>query len=1540
MELGGQFQDCWPFSALILAQAPSPRINFSSAFSPATNRLLIYGGEDIQSKQIFSDLLLLQTKPSKMWLRLPPPPNSKMLQPPPLAGHAAVWLDSKMFMFGGKTHEGVPTDELYILNEVNFLWSMPRIVGQKPPAVYGHTLCSFNAYNNKLENGPNEHDTLLLFGGKGIDSCSNDVYTFSLQRFEKNKWTKRLTTGRVPSPRCWHSAAIVDNRFVVFGGMDHEGNWFNDLYIMDIYTFIWQEVRITSNLKEVPTPRSHTRFVVFKHWGHEPPLLYLFGGVNENGALGDSYVFDMERSEWRTCRESGHKPQPRYGHSVDMINKSVLFLIGGAPYENAKALDIHVSYVNNLSFGGKIEVNTLPVEEFRDTKAERERKRREEEEEKRRKEVEEQRKREEEQLRIEKERLEKEKIEEERKRQEAERLLREQKEIEKLRFEEEKQKLLKQTEAEKKRLQEELENERRRISEEEKKLKKQQEELTLHQTQKTSDEERKKIEEQKRLDEQMQKLLEEKRRFEEEQKRVEEQKKKLEDDYAKLLEKERKRLEEEATLRIENERKRIEEEIRKQFETSNSSPSKVSALSSTGRNEILKTPPKPPPKTNEQNSSPNNSKSPPPIPPRPSKITTMSLARMNSSPALPEEETDDGAKSGSEIRLSLNERRLRRKASIGNGTLMTPQSEGGFARPLSTSGLSLRSSALSPTDELTKFRLFWLKLLDIMKELPTADSAQKSQPSKDPAAELQRYQEIEALVKEYQQKFNHSSIERDLNKIKEMGRLSKRRSMSETQTIPRPLSKQLSSESLQMSSSSSSLTTNVDSSSTTLEERITDDDLEVELEGSLLLDLDLQKKLLSSDFKYVSDLFSAKQVNEAEVESLLADLLFEFFDAHERLSDFMKWAITLEVQKTDTPEQLFRGHTVATHLLSRIFASESAINFLKSTVLLLIKDLESHTDNNNSKNNPTDDKDTVEFYLQAAKRFIETLQKELFIVPLEIREVMVAIKREVAAKFPEQDNVVIVVWFLRFLCPAILQPHVYGVTEEAPTPQLLQSLLFVSKLLQNVANGITTKLDNYGANSKEVKKFLDVHIPVLKDYAAKLTNEEEITLYRKILRANVKSNPITTSYIQHQKLVSVREMLIANDFITVDGRDKFYDNISKSSDDNESQKIKNRDSETKRENESVAPQVNALKRMRIFKEGLLESEENYVKDLNTILKLFVEPLSERKLLSPKEISYLFGDIKGLIAMNEELLTQLREIDSATSATQNIGKIFLKFTEKLKVYCDYCSQLSNLAPTLTSLRKENPKFHQFIEEKLADPNCRTLDLIALLSLPLARIHRYPVLLREIYKVTPPDHADIADLQKAISRIEEAIGEITQRRQVFENQQKLIRLSEQIIYTQKPAGFDLLDPKRKLIKQGSVEQLNATSDALAMIGFNNLIKKNEKRLLFLFNDFLLVVKEEKDHLLAKHCIQLLNCYVWADSSFDNVKYKDTAFGISRADKRERLTFAAITKKDRDDWIEKILECGHKLSLETNPKSKLDISGYRTQYFTSGRRKRHDK
>jgi hypothetical protein len=67
------------------------------------------------------------------------------------------------------------------------------------------------------------------------------------------------------------------------------------------------------------------------------------------------------------------------------------------------------------------------------------------------------------------------------------------------------------------------------------------------------------------------------------------------------------------------------------------------------------------------------------------------------------------------------------------------------------------------------------------------------------------------------------------------------------------------------------------------------------------------------------------------------------------------------------------------------------------------------------------------------------------------------------------------------------------------------------------------------------------------------------------LKANTKVNPLAMSYVQHQKLIAVREMLIANEFITTDGQDKFYEIISKSINENTSQNVKMRHSDTSQE---------------------------------------------------------------------------------------------------------------------------------------------------------------------------------------------------------------------------------------------------------------------------------------------------------------------------------------------------------------------------------------
>lgn len=55
-----------------------------------------------------------------------------------------------------------------------------------------------------------------------------------------------ITEGRKPQQRGGHTALLIDNKLLVFGGHRYEKNsvfsYFNDVFVMDLDTHIWKEV--------------------------------------------------------------------------------------------------------------------------------------------------------------------------------------------------------------------------------------------------------------------------------------------------------------------------------------------------------------------------------------------------------------------------------------------------------------------------------------------------------------------------------------------------------------------------------------------------------------------------------------------------------------------------------------------------------------------------------------------------------------------------------------------------------------------------------------------------------------------------------------------------------------------------------------------------------------------------------------------------------------------------------------------------------------------------------------------------------------------------------------------------------------------------------------------------------------------------------------------------------------------------------------------------------------------------------------------------
>jgi hypothetical protein len=85
----------------------------------------------------------------------------------------------------------------------------------------------------------------------------------------------------------------------------------------------------------------------------------------------------------------------------------------------------------------------------------------------------------------------------------------------------------------------------------------------------------------------------------------------------------------------------------------------------------------------------------------------------------------------------------------------------------------------------------------------------------------------------------------------------------------------------------------------------------------------------------------------------------------------------------------------------------------------------------------------------------ETMELSLKQCPMELRKVMKVMYEESQTKWQCGDICVGALFFLRFLCPAIISPHLFGITHAAPRSNAQRTLLLLTKVLQSIANGVT-----------------------------------------------------------------------------------------------------------------------------------------------------------------------------------------------------------------------------------------------------------------------------------------------------------------------------------------------------------------------------------------------------------------------------------------------------------------------------------------------------
>ena len=253
------------------------------------------------------------------------------------------------------------SNELWRFNPLLNQWSKLIINSITPEPRYGHTGI---LHNNKL----------IIFGGKLLNlPILGDVDIFNLDILS---WSSpALMTYSKLKLRRNHIACCIGNQMFIHGGIDEDGNYLSDCYLLNLNPLKWIACSINEDTPS-PTLAFHKCCLVLQEDLRVNPKLniyrlpevgikrnlndnirerglYIFGGKeSESGpVISDLFILRIGRRplEWAKLRTVGKGPSPRFSSSINYYEEGNCIIIhGGRNDKTSQNLALNDTYILEL----------------------------------------------------------------------------------------------------------------------------------------------------------------------------------------------------------------------------------------------------------------------------------------------------------------------------------------------------------------------------------------------------------------------------------------------------------------------------------------------------------------------------------------------------------------------------------------------------------------------------------------------------------------------------------------------------------------------------------------------------------------------------------------------------------------------------------------------------------------------------------------------------------------------------------------------------------------------------------------------------------------------------------------------------------------------------------------------------------------------------------------------------------------------------------------------------------------------------------------
>ncbi|RLN69198.1 hypothetical protein BBJ28_00015217 [Nothophytophthora sp. Chile5] len=249
---------------------------------------------------------------------------------------------------------------------------------------------------------------------------------------------------------------------------------------------------------------------------------------------------------------------------------------------------------------------------------------------------------------------------------------------------------------------------------------------------------------------------------------------------------------------------------------------------------------------------------------------------------------------------------------------------------------------------------------------------------------------------------------------------------------------------------------------------------------------------------------SILQTAGRDEKMLLLSPFLRVFGSRNRLSHLIRWAIEIEVASVINVATLFRSDDYASRLVStyskaigskfiRVALSEPIHQIFK----LKIADMELNPHKDDALRDEAQADANAENLMRACQHIIDSILKNAHCIPSSYFHICSHLNSKVISRFDGSKegveaedastltrSVIGGFLFLRFVCPAITTPHLYGLTKQLPPPETRRVLVLVTKLLFKTATGV--KFGEREPQFQVLNPFIEKNSPAIQQLFANL----------------------------------------------------------------------------------------------------------------------------------------------------------------------------------------------------------------------------------------------------------------------------------------------------------------------------------------------------------------------------------------------------------------------------------------------------------------------